>query len=448
MKRLFTMIFLLSLALMACEKQVENTIPEEVGGLPELQAKYKQQLVASADGWVIDYVPVEGLGSIAIWVKFNADGTANIITDYNGFTSEQNNVRYRLGGVNAPELVFETYSAWHAIAENMGGAFEFVIAFNTDGSASLKTINGTVKQTLKKATPADKADIIGKADVVNLIENFNNNASGYFKNLVLANISAFFELNPAARTIKLTWLDANNNTVSEDFIYSNVANGIALNKPWKPLGLEVGIIKFGQATANALEVTEAGNAGAGTIAVGHVPAFPYQGTADYFIQQDGAVRFYAYTLATSSQYYSPALEVEFEKLKSKFNGATTFLSQLYNHNGTAPNFTNSIQFRYVMPAGTTLHDGSSSGWIPYYYNLTKLDESHVVVTPTGTTNTVGIPFLIDVNAFLSYIFPPEGVTIVPYGRAGALQRVRIVSRKDSKYYMMITVSTPAGVYLD
>ncbi|WP_293300415.1 DUF4302 domain-containing protein [Pedobacter sp. UBA4863] len=448
MKRLFTMIFLLSIGLMACEKQIENIIPVEVGGLPELQAKYKQQLVASTDGWVIDYVPVAGQGSIAIWLKFNADGTANIITDYNGFTSEQTNIRYRLGGVYAPELIFETYSAWHAIAENMGGAFEFTISFNTDGSASLKTINGTVKHTLKKATAASKADVIAKIAVVNLIENFNKNASGYFKNLMLTNISAFFELNPSARTIKLTWLDAGGNTVSEQFTYSNVANGIALNKPWKPLNLQVDVIKFGQASTNEMTITEAGNAGTGKIAVDHVPAFPYHGTADYFIQQNGAVRFYAYTLATGSDYYSPALEVEFQKLKSKFSGATTFLSQLYNHNGTAPNFTNSIQFRYVMPAGSTLHDGSSSGWIPYYYNLTKLDESHVVVTPTGTTNNLGTPFLADVNAFLSYIFPPEGVTIVPYGRAGALQRIRLVSRKDSKYYMMVTVSTPAGVYID
>jgi hypothetical protein len=447
MKRLFTMICLLSIGLMACEKQTDNTIPDEVGGLPELQAKYKQQLVAATDGWVIDYVPIAGQGSVAIWVKFNADATANIITDYNGFTSEQTNVRYRIGGVNAPELIFETYSAWHAIAENMGGAFEFVINFNADGSASLKTITGTVKQTLRKATAADKTDIIGKAAVVNLIENFNKNASGYFKNLVLANISAFFELNPAARTIKLTWLDASGNTVSDQFVYSNVANGIALNKPWKPLNLQVETIKFGQGSTNELTITEAGTAGAGKIAVDHIPAFPYKGTSDYFIQSNGAVRFYAYTLATSADYYSPALNVAYLKLKALTN-AETFNGQLYNHNGTAPNFTNSIQFRYIMPTGATAHDGTANGWMVYYFNLQKVDESHVLITPTGATNTVAVPFLSAANEFMSYIFPPEGVTIVPFGRAGALQRIRIVSRKDSKYYMTVTVSTPAGVYVD
>ncbi len=432
---------------MACEKQVDNTIPEGVGGLSELQQKYKQQLVASADGWVINYVPVAGQGSVAIWVKFNQDGTANIITDYNGFTSEQTNVRYRLGGVNAPELIFETYSAWHAIAENMGGAFEFVITFNTDGSANLRTINGTVKHTLKKATAADKADIIGKADVVNLIENFNKNASGYFKNLVLTNISAFFELNPNARTIKLTWLDASGNTVSEQFVYSNVANGIALNRAWKPLNLQVETIKFGQSSTNELAITEAGTAGTGKIAVDHVPAFPYKNSADYFIQQGGAVRFYAYTLATVADYYSPALLVEYQKLKTLM-GAETFNTQIYNNNGTAPNITSSIQFRYVMPTGQTTHDGTASGWMPFYYTMQKLDANAIKITPTGVTTTVGVPFLSAANEFMSYIFPPEGVTIVPYGRAGALQRVRIVSRKDSKYYMMVTVSTPASIYIE
>lgn len=444
---LYTMIVLLSFSFIACEKQIENLIPDEVGGLPELQEKYKQQLVAATQGWVIDYVPVAGQGSVAIWIKFNQDGTANIITDYNGFTNEQANVRYRLGGVNAPELIFETYSAWHDIAENMGGAFEFVITFNTDGSASLKTINGTVKQTLKKATATDKAEIIGKAAVVNLIENFNKNASGYFKNLVLANISAFFELNPAARTIKLTWLDAGGNTLSEQFVYTNVANGIALNKPWKPLNLQVETIKFGQGSTNELEITEAGTAGPGKIAVDHVPAFPYNGTADYFLQLNGAVRFYAYTLATSADYYSPALNTEYLKFKAVTN-AETFNAQLYNHNGTAPNFTNSIQFRYIMPAGTTAHDGTANGWMVYYYNLQKVDESHVIITPTGTTNTIAAPFLPAASEFLSYLFPPEGVTIVPFGKAGALQRIRIISRKDSKYYITVTVSTPAGVYID
>lgn len=447
MKRFYIIILLLSIVFTACKKQTDNTIPKEVGGLPELQEKYKAQLVAATEGWVINYVPVAGQGSVAIWIKFNADGTANIITDYNGFTSEQANVRYRLGGVNAPELIFETYSAWHAIAENMGGAFEFVIMFNTDGSASLKTINGTLKQILQKATAADKAEIIGKAEVVNLIENFNKNASGYFKNLVLANISAFFELNPGARTIRLTWQDATGNTVSEQFVYANVANGIALDKPWKPLNLEVQTIKFGQGSVNELIITEAGTAGAGRIAVDHVPAFPYKNSADYFIQQGGAVRFYAYTLATVADYYSPALLVEYQKLKAVM-GAETFNTQIYNNNGTAPNITSSIQFRYIMPTGQTMHDGTASGWMPFYYTMQKLDANAVKITPNGVTTALGVPFLTAANEFMSYIFPAEGVTIVPYGRAGALQRIRIVSRKDSKYYMTVTVSTPASVYIE
>ncbi len=446
MKHFLTILFLAGI-LVACKKETKTTIPEDIASLSQLQEKYKQQLVAAADGWIIDYQPASGQGKVAIWVKFNADGTANILSDYNGYTTEQANVRYRIGGVNAPELIFETYSAWHAIAENMGGAFEFVLAFNSDGSASLKRINENTKQILKKASAADKADLVGRANTVVLLENFTKNASGYFKNLILGGISAFWELNPQARTSKLTWLDGNGNPVSEQFVYTNIANGIALNKAWKPASFTVERIKFGQASANELQVTEAGTAGAGKIAVDHVPAFPYRGTADYFIQQNGTVRFYAYTLATTADYYSSALETEFLKIKA-LTGAETFNAQLYNRNGTAPNLTNSLQFRYIMPTGTTAHDGTASGWMVYYYNLQKMDESHVIITPTGATNTVAIPFLPAVTQFLSYIFPPEGVTIVPFGRAGALQRIRIVSRKDSKYYMTVTVSTPAGVFVD
>lgn len=445
-KNLFFALLLLVFA--SCEKlKHDNVIPEDAPRLTELQQQYKDLLVASPQGWYIEYAPSSDKGAVSILMQFTADGKVTILSDMGGFDAEKTST-YRIGGVTRPELIFDTYSVWSAIAENAGGSFEFLIYPQQNGDFLLKNIfqNTNLNFTLRKATNADKATIIAKSATTQLLKSFYDNATGYFKNMVLQNISAFFDLNINAQQLTLRW-QQNGTVMSKTFSYANLPNGIRLTEAWKVGTISVQEIQFGAISGSTLQVVSAGNAGSGQIEVGHIPAFPYKGTADYFIQLNGDIRFYAYTLATVADYYSPALQTEYLKLKAVIGGET-FLTQLYNHNGTAPNFTNSIQFRYIMPSGTTLHDGTASGWLPYYYNLTKMDESHVIITPTGTSNNAGAPFIAQVTEFMSYIFPPEGVTIVPYGRAGTLQRIRLVSRKDSKYYLTVTVSTPAGVYVD
>jgi len=439
---------LLLLVFTACEKlKQDNIIPEDTPRLTELQQQYKNMLTASPQGWYIEYAPTSDKGAVAILMQFSADGKVTILSDMAGFDTEKTST-YRIGGVTRPELIFDTYSVWSAIAENAGGNFEFLIYPQQNGDFILKNIfvNTNTNFTLRKATNTDKDTILAKSATTQLLKSFYDNATGYFKNLALQNISAFFDLNINTQQLTLSWQE-NGTVVSKTFSYTNLPNGIRLTEAWKVGTISVQEFQFGTVSANALQIVSAGNAGSGQIEVGHTPAFPYKGTSDYFIWLNGDVRFYAYTLATVADYYSPALQTEFLKLKAVIGGET-FNAQLYNHNGTAPNFTNSIQFRYVMPTGTTLHDGSTSGWLPYYYDLTKMDESHVIVTPKGTSNTAGAPFIPQAMEFMSYIFPPEGITIVPYGRAGTLQRIRLVSRKDSKYYMTVTVSTPAGVYVD
>lgn len=447
MKRYLVAIFA-CLFFASCEKvKNDNIIPEDTPRLTELQLQYKNTLVGNADGWYIEYAPTADKGAISILLKFNADGKVNIISDMFGFDTEKIST-YRIGGVNRPELIFDTYSVWSAIAESAGGNFEFLMHPQDNGDIILKNIftNTNRNFILRKATAADRDGIIAKAATVQLLKSFYDNATGYFKNLRLQNISAFFDINIATQQLTLTWNESGTIT-TKTFSYANLPNGIRLMEEWKVGTISVRDMMFGTASTNALQITSAGNAGVGQIEVGHTPAFPYTGTSDYFIQLNGDVRFYAYTLGTTADYYSPALEQEFLKLKNVV-GANTFNAQLYNRNGTAPNFTNSIQFRYVMPTGATIPNGTADGWLPYYYDITKVDESHVIITNKGTSNTAGAPFITQVAEFMSYIFPPEGVTIVPYGRAGTLQRIRLVSRKDSKYYMMVTVSTPAGVYVD
>lgn len=447
MKKILVFVVAVSF-LFSCEKlKNENIIPDSQPRLTELQTQYKNTLVDAPLGWYIEYAPSANKGATSILMKFREDEKVEILSELAGFETEKIST-YRVAGVNRPELIFNTYSVWSAIAETSGGSFEFLLFPQTDGSFVLRHVLGANTQsfTLRKATSADKDNILAKLATTQLLKSFYENATGYFKNISLQNISAFFDLNIVNQQLTLKWLQGSE-IKSKIFSYVNIPSGIRLMEDWVVGNITVRDIVFGSLGNNSLKIVSAGNAGSGQIEGAHIPAFPFKGTSDYFIQQNGAERFYAYTLTNAADYYSPALLSKYQILKESV-GSETFLVQLYNHNGTAPNYTNSIQFRYIMPSGSVMPDGSASGWMAFYYNIVKVDDSHLIITPTGTFNSVGAPFVNQVNNFLSDLFPPEGVTVVPYGRAGALQRIRLVSRKNSKYYIMVTVSTPGGIYLD
>jgi hypothetical protein len=292
----------------------------------------------------------------------------------------------------------------------------------------------------------DRADIQAKANTALLLQEFAGNASAYFKNLELASFDAFWELNTDQQTLKLTWADQDGTPVSKTVTYNYIANGIALSEPVTKDGISIDGLLFGTATANELEITAAGNAGTGRIAVSHIPAFPYKGTANLFMRIDNVLpRFFAYTLDDPASYYSPDLQPHVAALRELIS-PTQLRIQLYHYNMNSGGTTPANQL-YSMQL-LVKNDLGANVFIPYYTSLAKMDESHVVVTPLGTTNSVGTPYLTPVLDFMKIIFPEEGVTVVPYGRSGTLQRLRVISRKDSRIWFNIIVSTPTGIYVD
>ncbi|WP_127130858.1 DUF4302 domain-containing protein [Pseudoflavitalea rhizosphaerae] len=448
MKKIIIIAFIAA-SFAGCSKTYDGTvIPEDVPDLAALQNNYMQQLAASSEGWYLEYKPTSNPTKVSLLMKFSNAGKVSLVSDYKGFTDEQENVRFRVGGNVKPELIFETYSVMHAIAENIGGKFEFYISPNADGNFSLTQINGPVNTvyTLRKAVATDRADILAKANTALLLQEFAGNASAYFKNLELASFHAFWELNTDQQTLKLTWEDQAGTPVSKTVTYNYIANGIALSEPVTKDGISIDGLSFGTATANELEITAAGNAGAGRIAVSHTPAFPYKGTANLFMRIDNVLpRFFAYTLDDPATYYSPDLQPHVAALRELISPVQLRI-QLYHYNmnsgGTTPaNQLYSMQLLVKNETGGNL-------FIPYYTSLAKVDESHVVVTPLGTTNSVGTQYLTPVLDFMNIIFPEEGVTVVPNGRSGTLQRLRVISRKDSRIWFNIIVSTPTGIYVD
>lgn len=433
----------------SCSKnEQDNTIPGDVPGMSDLQAEYTSLLTGGSEGWYIEYKPTNGATVISILMKFNENGTATITSDYKGYTGDQENVRYRIGGILQPELIFETYSVWQAITENIGGKFEFYIKPKEDGSFSLQQVNGTVttEYLLRKAEATDKDNILAKAHTANMLQEFSTNASAYFKNLNIGNFGAFWELDPGKQSLRLTWENDQQEKVVKDFTYNYIPNGIKLNTLLVNGNISFDELIFGALDENELEIVSAGNAGAGSISVSHTPAFPYRGTANLFMRIENELpRFFAYTLDDLNTYYSSDLQPYIVALKNLISPERLRI-QLYHYNMNATGTTPSNQL-YSMQLLVNNAAGASV-WLPYYTSLSKIDESHVIVTSLGTTNSNGAPYLAAVQEFMEVIFPAEGVTIVPAGRSGSLQKLRIISRKNSRIYFDIVVSTPTGIYVD
>src|SRR5690606_16480045 len=413
-------------------------IPEGNPKLAELQAEYRDILTSSTDGWYIEYAASPEHGAVSILMKFLDDERVEIVSDLNGFQEEKIST-YRVGGVNRPELIFDTYSVWSVLAESFGGKFEFLIEPQEDGTILLKNIyvDKNREFVLREAEVEDRDLITEKTNTARMLQSFNDNASAYFRNLVLDDISAFWEMNVAIQRLKLTWLEGGE-VKSEEFSYTNGEQAIILSKPWATGSVQVSEFKFGTPTSNALEVTEAGTAGAGQVEVAHVPAFPYEGTADRYIDSnldrpnETLVRLLGYTV-------SPEVGIS-EALRPYYDAVTNALPtfwrvQVYNYSPVdAPR-------NYLVFVGKDAEDKNT--FYNFYYALTKADESHVVPVYENA-NTLGqiIVDHPDVQAFLNRIYPPEGVTIVPI----ASNICRVVSRANSNYWMQLTISTPTNPF--
>src|SRR5690606_18220589 len=93
--------------------------------LEDLQHEYTQKLIDAPNGWYIDYRPDNDNGSIGIWMDFKENGTVEILSDYFEFTQVQTTSRFRVGGAVFPELIFDSYSVWHRIYDQMEGNYQF-----------------------------------------------------------------------------------------------------------------------------------------------------------------------------------------------------------------------------------------------------------------------------------------------------------------------------------
>lgn len=463
MLRIYSVLLILSICFTSCDKLDPNynKIPEDAPRMSDLQQQYHDMLVDSETGWFMEYQPGENNPSVPIWMRFLDNGKVHIISDREDFDQELIST-FRVGGVIGPELIFDTYSVFSSIAETGGGSIDFRIEPQEDGSFVLKHATGALETgfILRKAAATDKDDILSRASVGRLLREFDENAKAYFRNLVLDDMLAFWDLDIKSQHVTLTWEETPGGERStKTFSYTTLpGNGIRLSEVWQPKSnMEIQEIFFGEASPEAIEITQAGNAGAGVIEAAHIPAFPYPGTAKRFIYSNTfntnqtPVRFYALisgTRETSEPQMSPALWPYYKQIWREDIWPTFSRMQVYNYNPVS-NPSNSIQF-YGLENG-------ANQWLAFYYAFDEMDGSHVLTrkrneVPTDHPyyretymNSVAIPLYEahpEIADFLDRIYPPEGVTIVPLEG----QRVRVVSRANSLYWFDLSITSPLDFY--
>ncbi|QEC42325.1 DUF4302 domain-containing protein [Pseudobacter ginsenosidimutans] len=478
------------LALDACRKPTtqlpEREMPPSVA---ELAAAYKKILVAATEGWYVLYKPTAESEGIAMKIKFEENGKVKIISGLRNYHEEADN-EYSFAGETILQLVFADNSVFGELTRTVNGFNKFKIVQQEDGSFSLKRadgfdnlsyalvkVNTTNQQVLQSQIQAVLDQIAFEEEQERLTTEAREKIAAlveadpgyYWENLLLENFGARLEaIDTTARTITLAWPATGSSTaVSHTINYKPVPAGMALEPAITKDSYTIDTLKFGAFTDGSLEIISAGNAGAGKLGWMHVPPFPYQNaiagapntytTADYFVRNGELPRFFGYTLDNMDIYYSPALQPYIEDLKAYFvtqgfKADELFRLQFYNNNYNGTTIPddhaqrNQLQLLIRNGAGT-------STFQVFHYDLQKLGPNHVSMVSFGTSGSSAAPYKEKVVAFMNEIFTVEGFTVVPVGRNGtsasALQKLRLVSRKDSRIWLELLVNnTTLTIYFD
>ncbi|NOR75473.1 MAG: DUF4302 domain-containing protein [Draconibacterium sp.] len=158
-------IFALTL-FVSCEDELDNPFPDERLNPEEQVTKLEELLIDSEFGWKSILKPEdESVGGYNFVVKFKADGTSEMASDYyehdNGYETLpfdglklQSNVHYTVKKVATFELAFETYCFIHKLYDkNISSTFQYVIESYNENEIVLA--DGESKMVMTKATEND-----------------------------------------------------------------------------------------------------------------------------------------------------------------------------------------------------------------------------------------------------------------------------------------------------
>lgn len=477
------------ISLLSCKKEKtilpERTLPEP---LEQQAAGYRSLLTSHEQGWFMLYQPNDSTEAIAIRIKFVDDNNLSVLAGWRNYHEESDLLNYSFDGEYTLQIVFPENSVFGEITHALNGFNKFKIYLQDNGDFHLKRADGfdgkiivltKINQENQLALQHQIQLILDEIEYEKEMERLSTEAKEklvalisadpgyYFNNLMLENVGASFDdIDTTNRTITFSWRPNGAIKQQQTFGYRIIPGGLLLQPSLVSGAYVIDTLKFGTFEENKLEIISAGNAGNGHLGWMHIPPFEYQTawtgpsenytTADYFVRKEELPRFFGYTLDAVNLYYSEKLQPHFETLRSYFisqgfKADELFRLQFYNNNHGS-SFPDTDEKRNQLQIFTRNAAGTNV-WLAFYNDVEKISANHVRLQSFGTANTAGTPYVDEVFEFMNTIFTEEGVTVVPAGRSGtgatATQIIRLVSRKDSRYWIQLVVSnfTPS-IYFD
>jgi hypothetical protein len=478
-----------TISLLSCKKEKthlpERELPES---LEKQAAGYRSLLTSPQQGWFMLYQPNDSIEAIAIQIKFIDDNTISVLAGWRNYHEESGALSYSFDGEYTLQIVFPENSVFGEITNELNGFNKFKIYLQDNGDFHLKradgfdgktivltqlnqenqlTLNHQIQLILDEIAYEEEMERLSTEAKEKLAAFISADPGYYFNNLMLENVGASFDhIDTANRKVTFSWRPNGATKQQQTFSYRIIPGGLLLQPSLVSGTYVIDTLQFGTFEDHKLQIISAGNAGQGHLGWMHTPPFEYQTawtgpsetytTADYFVRKEELPRFFGYTLDAVDLYYSEMLQPHLETLRSYFISqgfkADELLRLQFYNNNHGSSFPDTHERRNQLQVFTRNAAGTNV-WLVFYNDVEKVSANHVRLQSFGTANTAGAPHVEKVFEFMNTIFTEEGVTVVPAGRSGtgstATQIIRLVSRKDSRYWVQLVVSnfTPS-IYFD
>jgi len=238
------LLLLLITSLSACKKND----PDYFGKTPterstEALSKYQAQLTGATNGWRAILYP-NGGGVYLFSIKFGADNKVSMLSDIDAETSTTSNESaYSIKQLQAPSLVFDTYSYIHLLSDpdpnvlggNSGAGYssDFEFSFDKMSGDTVTLIgnkNGSKLTLVKAATAAEYTSFTtGTTAVFTTLSALRT----YFKRVTIGTTACEVKIDQGNKVLTFSYLDAGKSfkTVSSSFYIDGSTNVMVLINP-------------------------------------------------------------------------------------------------------------------------------------------------------------------------------------------------------------------------
>ena len=208
------------------------------------------ELIAPQFGWKVNYQPSPQSGTFLILLKFDNAGNLKIKSDIvaGEDTFFDADITYRIDNGIGTELIFETYSVFHLLQEQLGGEFEFLFLEKSNNNLIFQSKTDGGNPTILTFEPAGEFDEnLLSGEITNnlrktIIQDPRLVGSNIYYQLYLVDrdISVFMTIDLDARSVKvlnagvgqtITEIVSNDQTVDIGHVtnYSTVGENIVFD---------------------------------------------------------------------------------------------------------------------------------------------------------------------------------------------------------------------------